>query len=615
MATSTHSRTLLASAAAAALAGTALAALLAGNIATLADAGSAAADAQLSLANPDVPLCGAVRASARPNMMMLRLAQTEVPRAEMSAATSAPDFANTEPPLWNGLGSTTYKITTANQQAQAYFNQGLRLAYAFNHGEAQRAFRKAQKLDPDCAMCFWGEALVLGPNINLPMQEDAHAPAHAAAQKAKSLAGKASPREQALINALAVRYSTDPKAERPPLDKAYAAEMAKVAAQFPADDEIATLYAESVMDISPWDYWKKPAGREPNPQSVPIVPTLERVLAHNPNHAGAIHLYIHAVEASDRPKRAEPYADRLRNAVPGAGHLVHMPSHIYYRVGRYLDALQDNKAAVKVDEKYLADTNAPMGVYRLGYYPHNVHFVMASAQMAGDGKTVIAAAEKLRELIPDEAARGIAMVQPVKAAPYFAHALFSSPETIIALPDPGDTIPYVKAMWLYARGVALAARRDFAGAAAAADAIGTLERTADFKLLKESGIPAQEVFRIAQTSILARVAQAKGDTGTAIAQFEQAAALQDALPYTEPPYWYYPIRQSLAAALLQAGRYDEAEQQFQRALTRAPANGWSYFGLAELYKARGNTAAANQAEADLARTWIGDRRLLQISNL
>src|SRR5262249_2735532 len=231
------------------------------------------------------------------------------------------------------------------------------------------------------------------------------------------------------------------------------------------------------------------------------------------------------------------------------------------------------------------------------------------------GQTVIAAAEKLRELIPDEAARGIAMVQPIKAAPYFANALFSSPETVIALPDPGDTIPYVKAMWLYARGVAFAARRDFAGAAAAADAIGTLERTADFKLLKESSIPAREVLRIAKTLFLARVAEAKADTSMAIAQFGQGAGLQDALLYTEPPYWYYPVRQSLAAALLQAGRFDEAEQQFQRALARAPANGWLYFGLAELYKARGNTAAANQAEADLARTWIGDRKLLQISNL
>ena len=614
MTTSTQSHRLLVSAATAALAGTALATLLASNIATFAEGRSAAADISLSLADPDIPICGAA-AVGGPTNMMLRLAQTEVPRAEMSAASSAPAFADTEPPLWGGLGSITYKVSTANEKAQAYFDQGLRLAYAFNHGEAQRAFRKAQKLDPDCAMCFWGEALVLGPNINLPMQEDAVAPAYAAAQKAKALAGKATPREQALIGALAVRYVNDPKAERAPLDKAYASEMAKVASQFSDDDEIATLYAESVMDLSPWDYWKKPAGREPNPQSVPIVPTLERVLARNPNHPGAIHLYIHAVEASDRPKRAEPYADRLRGAIPGAGHLVHMPSHIYYRVGRYLDALKDNKTAVTVDEKYLADTNAPIGVYRMGYYPHNVHFVMASAQMAGDGQTVIAAAEKLGKLIPDEAAKGIALVQPVKAAPYFAHAQFSTPDAILALPDPGDAVPYVKAMWLYARGVALTANRDFAGATAAAETIEKLERTSDFKLLDESHIPAREVLRIARTLIVARVAQAKGDYGGAIASFEQAAALQDALPYTEPPYWYYPIRQSLAAALLQARRYAEAKQQFELALRRAPSNGWSYYGLAELYKARGDAAAARKAKADLARTWIGDRKLLQISNL
>ena len=613
MATFTRSQKLLVSAGAGAFGGAAALILLAGNIVTIAGAGATAADASSPLSDQDFPVCATTAATGAPNML-LRLAQTEVPRAEMSVATSAPAFADTEPPLWPDLGSITYKITTANERAQAYFDQGLRLAYAFNHGEAQRAFRMAQKLDPDCAMCFWGEALVLGPNINLPMQEDAVAPAYAAAQKAKALAANASPRERALIGALAARYGSDPKAERRPFDAAYAAEMAKVATQFPDDDEIATLYAEAVMDLSPWDYWK-PGGREPNPQSVPIVPTLERVLARNPNHPGAIHFYIHAVEASDRPKRAEPYADRLRGAIPGAGHLVHMPSHIYYRVGRYLDALSDNKTAVKVDEKYLADSNAPMGVYRLGYYPHNVHFVMASAQMAGDGQTVIAAADKLRELIPDEAARGIAMVQPVKAAPYFAHAQFSSPETILALPDPGDAIPYVKAMWLYMRGIALAARHNFASAAAAADAIETLERTADFKLLKDSNIPAQEVLRIARTLILARVAQAKGDFRTAVVQFERAAALQDALPYTEPPYWYYPIRQSLAAALLQAGRYAEAQRQFQRALSRAPSNGWSYYGLAELHKSRGNTAAARKAEADLARTWIGDRRLLQISNL
>src|SRR5437870_5922640 len=499
------------------------------------------------------------------SMIRVAAAQTEAPQAKTNAASPALAFADSGPPVWDGLGSLSYKVTTSSAAAQVYFDQGLRLTYAFNHEEAQRAFRKAQKLDPDCAMCFWGEALVLGPNINLPMPEEAVAPAFAAMQKARTLAAKASPREQALITALSARYVEDAKADRTQLDAAYAAAMANVAAQFPEDDNIAVLYAESVMDLSPWDYWQ-PGGREPNPQSTPIVPTLERVLARDPDHPGAIHYYIHAVEASDRPQRAEPHADRLRGAVPGAGHLVHMPSHIYYRVGRYLDALADNKTAAAVDEKYLAETGAPMGVYRLGYHPHNVHFVMASAQMSVDGVTVIAAAEKLRGLIPDEIARGIAMVQPVKAAPYFAHAQFSTADTILALPDPGDAIPYVKAFWHYARGVAHAARRDFAAATAEGKAIEAIERMADFSLLNASGVPAQAVMKLARTVIAGRIAQGQGNFTAAVERFEEAATLQDALAYTEPPYWYYPVRQSLAAALLQAGRLADAEREFLAAL-------------------------------------------------
>jgi tetratricopeptide (TPR) repeat protein len=569
-----------------------------------------AADAAERQPVPLGPVC-----HGAPSAGLLRLAQvrTEVPPSSMQAAMPAAAFADTEPPLWDGLGSVTYKITTASAPAQAYFDQGLRLAYAFNHGEAQRAFRKAQKLDPACAMCFWGEALALGPNINLPMQDDAVAPAFAAIEKARTLAGKSSPREQALIAALATRYSNDAKADRAALDAAYASAMEKLAAQFPDDNEIAVFYAEAVMDLSPWNYWQ-PGGSAPNPQSAPIVPTLERVLARDPAHPGAIHYYIHAVEASDRPERAEPHADRLRGAIPGAGHLVHMPSHIYYRVGRYLDALADNKTAAAVDEKYLHETNAPMGVYRLGYYPHNVHFVLASAQMAGDGPTVIAAADKLRDLIPDEVARGIAMVQPVKAAPYFAHALFSPPATVLALSDPGDAIPYVKAMWHYARGIAHVAKGDFAAAGDEANAIAALER-GDFAVLKASGVPAPDVLALARTVIEARIAQAQGAKDAAVGKFEAAAALQDGLPYTEPPYWYYPVRQSLAVALMQAGRLDDAEAQFQRALKHAPANGWSRYGLAELYKARGKPEQAKKMEEELAKTWIGDRAQLQLSRL
>jgi tetratricopeptide (TPR) repeat protein len=580
---------------------------------------AAAADGARASSFPavsEIDFCHHSGANTARGSAMIRLAasRTEVPKAEIEATTANPDFADTDPPLWDGLGAVTYKITTASAEAQRYFDQGLRLAYAFNHGEAQRAFRKAQKLDPQCAMCFWGEALVLGPNINLPMAEEAVGPALAAARKAQALTAAAGQREQMLIAALALRYAEDPKADRKPLDAAYAMAMAKVADAFPDDDDIAVLYAESVMDLSPWDYWR-PGGHEPNPQSAPIVPALERVLARNPSHPGAIHYYIHAVEASDRPQRAEPFADRLRDAIPAAGHLVHMPSHIYYRVGRYLDAFAVNKSAIAADEKYLDATGAPMGVYRLGYYPHNIHFMIASAQMAGDGPVVIAAAEKLRGLIPDEIARGIALTHPIKAAAYFAHAQFSAPDAILALPDPGIAIPYVQAMWHYARGVAFAAKGDTAAAGAEAMAIAALERTADFSALTEVGIPAHAVLKLAGAVVAGRVAQAQGNSELAIASFEEAAALQDTLPYTEPPYWYYPVRQTLAAALLHAGRLNDAEDQFHRALERAPNNAWSYYGLAKLYKARGDIEAARQAEEKLAQTWIGDRALLQLSKL
>jgi tetratricopeptide (TPR) repeat protein len=541
-------------------------------------------------------------------------AQSEVSPMARQAASPAAMYVASDPPLWDGLGTTTYKVTTRSAEAQRYFDQGLRLAYAFNHLEAQRAFRKAQRLDPSCAMCFWGEGYVLGPNINMPMMPDAVAPAFAAAAKAKSLAANASAKERALIDALALRYARDPKADRAALDKAYAEAMGKAAAQYPDDDEFQTFYAEAVMDLSPWDYWM-PGGAAPRAHSAPIVPTLERVLARSPDHAGAIHLYIHAVEASDRPERAERAADRLRGKVPRAGHLVHMPSHIFYRLGRYADAFADNKRAAAVDEAYIKETGAPPGVYSLGYYPHNVHFVLATGQMTGEGPTVIATAEKLKGLIPDEVAKGIALVQPIKAAPYFAHALFSPPATVLGLADPGDTIAYVKAMWHYARGIAYVRQGWQEAAKSEIDAIARLEKSGDFSVMKAAGVPVGDVLRLAIAVIEGRIAQAKGDHKAAADAFLEAAVLQDGLPYMEPPYWYYPVRQSLAVALMQSGRLAEAEAEFKKALRRAPASGWTYFGLAELYKAKGDTAARAEAEAALARVWTGDRALLTLGRL
>jgi tetratricopeptide (TPR) repeat protein len=548
-------------------------------------------------------------------MGIIRLAQTEVsPMARQQAQDPAAAFNNADPPLWDNLGTLSYKISTSDATAQRYFDQGLRLAYGFNHAEARRAFRMAQKLDPQCAICFWGEALVLGPHVNAGMDESAVAPAFAAMTKAKSLAANASPREQALITALAARYSDNPKADRAQLDKAYAEAMAKAAAQFPDDTEINTLYAEAVMDLSPWDYWQ-PGGVQPHPHSAPVVPTLERVLARNPDHPGAIHLYIHAVEASDRPERAEAYADRLRNQMPGAGHMVHMPSHIYYRVGRYAEALDSNVKAVAADETYLKETGAPPGVYRLGYYPHNVHFLIATAQMSGDGPTVIAAAEKLQGLIPAEAARVVGFVQPIKAAPYFAHAQFSRPEVVLSLAEPEQGLPYLKAIWHYARGVASIAQGNHAAARAEADAIEAIDRTADFSVLKAAGIPANDVMKIAFMVLQGRMMQVQGDFDGAIGQFRKAAEIQDTLAYMEPPFWYYPVRQSLGAALVQAKRYDEASEQFRLSLIRAPNNAWSYYGLTELHKARGDAMALSRAEELLNKTWTGDRQLLKLSSL
>ncbi|MDB5796870.1 MAG: hypothetical protein JWP36_772 [Paucimonas sp.] len=540
----------------------------------------------------------------------------ELPRSDKQSAASRAAAMTGPPgaqPLWNDLGSVRYRITTDSPRAQQYFNQGLRLNYAFNHEEAARAFRTAQKLDPTCAMCYWGEALVLGPNINKPMDPAAAQPAALASAKAYALMRRTSASEQELIKALAARYSEDPNVERAALDVSYANAMSKVAAAFPQDQDVGVLYAEALMNLSPWDYWEA-GGARPKGRTADLVATLENVLKANPNHPGAIHYYIHTVEASTNPKRAEAFADRLGQLMPGAGHIVHMPSHIYYRVGRYKDSLAANKKAVAVDENYIA-SQKPAGFYPVAYYPHNVHFELVSAQMGGDGPSVIAAANKLAALVTDEAARSVALAQPVKVAPYFAHAQFSSPDTILALPAPGTGMPYVEGMWHYARGVALANKGDAANARKEAEAIRQLRQSGDFANLTQALVPASAVMQIAAEVVDARTAQAKGDWVTAATHFEQAAALEDKLAYMEPPYWYYPVRQSLGAVLLQKGDLDGAERAFRASLMRAPNNGWSLYGLSELYRKRGDARSAAAAEQLLKDAWAGDRAQLSLARL
>ena len=522
--------------------------------------------------------------------------------AMVSPAEAVADDA-ADPPLWEGLGNLSYPITTDSDTAQRYFDQGLRLAYAFNHAEAYRAFKKAQELDPGCAMCFWGEAFVLGANINAAMEPAAVQPAFVALTNAKARAAGASAHEHALIEALATRYSTDPDPDPAALAGAYADAMAAARAQFPDDQDIAVLFADALMNTSPWDYWELD-GRTLKGRLGEAAAALEGVLAANPDHPGAIHMYIHLTEASATPEKAEPYADRLAALMPAAGHIVHMPSHTYYRVGRYLDSLKTNLKAVAADEAYLAQVQAG-GAVPYGYYPHNIHFVLVSAQMAGDAEHMLWAAERLKGKIPDDVAGEVGWIQVILPAPYFAHAQFSEPDVVLGLQEPGDTFPFVKAMWHYARGVAQAAKGDLEEARAEAARISEINQSADFEMLLAWAVPAPDVLRLARHVLEGRIAQAEGDYDRAIQEFETAVQIQDSLPYLEPEYWYYPVRQSLGAALLMAGRTEEATETLRAALLDAPNNGWALYGLMQAYDAQGDRPAKAEAEKLFTKAWAG----------
>lgn len=525
-----------------------------------------------------------------------------------------PDSGGMEP-LWTGLGSSTMAITTADPTAKAYFDQGLRLMHNFNHGEAVRSFRQAQALDPTCAMCFWGEALSLGPNINAAMPPSDYAPAHEAAARAVELAeAGGTEKERALARALTSRYAPEAPDDRSGLDLAWADAIAAVADRYPDDDEIQAMAAEAIMDTQPWSYWEAD-GRTPRGRTAEAIARIEAVLARNPDHAPSAHLYIHLTEASDDPWRAADDADRLLTLAPAAGHLVHMPSHTYYRIGRFKESLEANIDAVAADEAILAQSGEN-ATYRFGYYPHNIHMALVSAQMAGDAETALLMADKLDAALPAEMVAVAPWVQPIKAAPLYARAQFLAPDlVIVAEPLAEDAPPYLKAAWHYARGEAFAKLLRPGEAQDEAAAIGVLMETGDFSSLEAGGVPARDVLGIMSLIVRARAAQASGLHADAVDLFQQATDLQAGLAYMEPPWWWYPTRQSLAAALLQAGHPERAEIEFYRTLVESPDNGWAYWGLAQARRAKGDRAGAQDAEQKWRDAWAGGRSRMSLERL
>ncbi|MGE0590972.1 MAG: hypothetical protein AB7G23_03335 [Vicinamibacterales bacterium] len=509
-------------------------------------------------------------------------------------------------PLFDGLGDWHRDITTADPGAQRYFDQGMVLAFGFNHAEAIRSFRAAQRLDPDCAMCFWGEALATGPNINVTangktvMTDAEQVAAREAIAHALERADAVTPVERDLIEAQAARYAVSPTPERDPFDRAYAEALGALVVRYPDDDDVAAMFAEAWMNTMPWDYWSDDG--QPRPETVPVVAALERVLARSPRHPLALHLYIHAVEASSEPGRAERAADTLSTLVPGSGHLVHMPAHVYWRVGRYHDASASNIRAAAVDEAYIAQCNA-QGFYPAAYYPHNIHFLWAAASMEGRSVLAIESARKVAANVRLEQIEQFPTVEFFRTIPLLALVQFGRWEDILAEPQPPAQLDYSTAIWHYARGSALAATGDLRGALAERAALEGLVDSVQVRFLDGADYPAGQLLRIADALLLGELALARGDAPGATGHFRRAVEVQDGLPYMEPPFWYYPTRQSLGLSLMREKRYAEAEAVYRRDLDDYPHNGWSMFGLAASLDAQARPAEAAEVREMFTHAW------------
>ena len=508
-------------------------------------------------------------------------------------------------PLFSGMGSFHMPITTRDTDAQRYFDQGMVLAFGFNHAESIRSFRAAQTLDSDCAMCFWGEALATGPNINVTnngkavMTPEERASARAAIDHALTLVDGVTPKERSWILALDKRYDGQRETPRDPLDRAWADALAAMVDAYPDDMTVASVYAEALMNTMPWDYWG-PSG-EAKPDTQAVIKSLERVMAAEPEHPLALHLYIHALEASSNAQKAEGAADALANLVPGSGHLVHMPSHIYFRVGRYQDAALANIRAADIDEAYIAECNA-QGFYPALYYPHNIHFLWASATMQGQSELSLKSARRVVENVRIEQVEQFPTIQFFRTVPMLSLVRFARWEEILSEPEPHAPFAFARAIWHYGRGVAYASMENKESALNELAAIEHLEPEVD-EIFMGNVYPAKSLIGIAKSLLRGEISFRSGAMAAALTSFEEAVAMQDALPYTEPPFWYYPTRQSLGAALLADGRAAEAQLVFEADLEQYPMNGWSLYGLTEALNAQGRTALAEAARQRFETVW------------
>ena len=524
------------------------------------------------------------------------------PHGPENGVNTPPNAQGQIAPRLQNLGSHTVRIKTRSKRAQEFFNQGINLSYGFNHAEAMRAFREVARLDPKCAMAYWGQALVLGPNINMPMPPEAEPEAYKLIQKALELKPHASSKERDYIDALAKRYSGDTKPDRKALDQAYALAMKALAKKYPEDLDATTLYVEALMDLRPWNYWTRDG--VPYAETPEIVSLLESVMKHNPNHPGACHFYIHAIEATKSPERAEAAADRLFKLMPGAGHMVHMPSHIYFRVGRYADASKANSQASAVDEEYIAQCRT-QGIYPLAYYPHNLHFLYSAASFEGNSELTILAAEKVAAAIPHHVLKDFPMLQGFLAIPELALARFGRWEQILKRPAPAHDTLFLKGIRHYVRGTALAATGRLDEASRELESLkGILaDKTLDAMPASFSNNTARAILSIAPEVLSGEILARQSKFPEAITHLETATRLEDALVYIEPPDWYLPTRQVLGAVLLQAGRASEAEAVYWEDLRRYPHNGWSLFGLAESLRRQEKSEEAKMAEQRFQKAW------------